>query len=465
MSNKPFPPANIPLKKILGPSFIILALGFGSGEVILWPYLTSNVGLGIAWGALLGITFQFFINMEIERYALVKGESVFVGLNKIWPWAAWWFIISTFLGFGLPGIIAAAAKVFAGLLGLTNFKWIAITFLILIGFILSSGQTVYERMEKITRTIIFIGLPLIFILAVILSRGTDWLELGKGLIGIGQGYRWLPEGLSLATFLAAFAYSGAGGNLNLTQSIYIKEKGYGMGYYAQKISGLFKNLKQKQTIKLSGEDFDLTAENLKNFKAWWKKINLEHLLVFWFLGLVGMFLLMVLSYTTAYGLPGNAQGINFVINEGRIIGQTLLPLIGVLFLLVVAIMLWQTQLGVMDSTSRIMAENLALKKIGRHGEINLSKIYFTFVWAQVAFGIILFLLNIYEPKTLIVTGAVINAVAMFVHIFMVNFMNRKLLPKVLQPVWWRRLIMLVIFLFFGVFSAITLWSLLLTKIF
>ena len=69
---KPLPPA-VPLRKLLGPSFIILALGFGSGEVILWPYLTSNWGLGIAWAALLGITCQFFINMEIERYALVKG--------------------------------------------------------------------------------------------------------------------------------------------------------------------------------------------------------------------------------------------------------------------------------------------------------------------------------------------------------------------------------------------------------
>ena len=79
---KPFP-KTIPFKKLLGPSFIILALGLGSGEVILWPFLVATYGLGIAWGAFLGITFQYFMNMEIERYALVKGESVFVGLNKL----------------------------------------------------------------------------------------------------------------------------------------------------------------------------------------------------------------------------------------------------------------------------------------------------------------------------------------------------------------------------------------------
>lgn len=40
-------------KKILGSSFIILGLGLGTGELILWPYLASNFGLGIIWGAVL----------------------------------------------------------------------------------------------------------------------------------------------------------------------------------------------------------------------------------------------------------------------------------------------------------------------------------------------------------------------------------------------------------------------------
>jgi len=57
-------PKPVGLFKLMGPSFIILALGLGSGEVILWPNLVANYGLGIVWGALLGITFQFFINMD-----------------------------------------------------------------------------------------------------------------------------------------------------------------------------------------------------------------------------------------------------------------------------------------------------------------------------------------------------------------------------------------------------------------
>jgi len=416
---KPFPKP-VSFRKLIGPSFVILALGLGSGEVILWPYLTANYGLGIAWGAILGITFQYFMNMEIERYALVKGESVFVGIYKLFKPAIYWFIVSTFIGFGLPGIVAASAKVLASVLGITDFKWIAIVFLLLIGLILSTGKTVYGMMEKVTKNIILVGVPFIFLLAVYLSTKTDWSALLGGLIGKGESFWFLPEGISIATFLAAFAYSGAGGNLNLTQSIYVKEKGYGMGIYAQKISSLFANKKENE-VCLDGTDCEINQENINYFKKWWKAISLEHAFVFWFLGAISMIFLMLLSYATVHGLPGNVEGINFVINEGAVIGQIIFPAIGTIFLVVVSLMLFQTQLGVMDSTSRIMAENLAIKKVhGKDGvKINLSKIYYFFVWAQIVFGIILFLFNIYEPKTLIILETVINAFAMFVHLALV----------------------------------------------
>lgn len=453
---KPFPEP-ISIKKLIGPSFIILALGLGSGEVILWPYLTANYGLGIAWGAILGITFQYFMNMEIERYALVKGESVFVGIYKLFKPAVYWFIVSTFIGFGLPGIIAASAKVFATVLGLESFKWIAILFLLLIGLILSLGKTVYGMMERLTKIVILIGVPIIFLLAVIISTAVDWNALFKGIVGIGDGFYFLPEGISLAAFLAAFAYSGAGGNLNLTQSIYIKEKGYGMGIYSQKISSLF-SMKKENEIVLDGVDCAVTSEDVSRFKKWWKLISLEHAFVFWFLGSVSMIFLMLLSYATTYGLTNNAEGINFVINEGAIIGHIISPFVGVLFLVVVSIMLFQTQLGVMDSTSRIMAENLAIRKLDgqERGKINLSKIYYSFVWAQIAFGITLFLFNIYEPKTLIILGAVINAFAMFIHLGLVFWLNHKSLPLVFRPSLIRKIIIGIIFIFFGIFSFVVL---------
>ena len=84
-------------KKLLGPSFILLGLGLGSGELVLWPYLTSNFGMGIIWAAVVGVAMQFFMNMEIERYTLARGESIFVGLTRLWRVFPFWFILSTLI--------------------------------------------------------------------------------------------------------------------------------------------------------------------------------------------------------------------------------------------------------------------------------------------------------------------------------------------------------------------------------
>jgi len=81
-------------RKLLGPSFILLGLGLGSGELVLWPYLTSNFGMGIIWAAVLGVAMQFFMNMEIERYTLARGESIFVGFARLWRVFPFWFILS-----------------------------------------------------------------------------------------------------------------------------------------------------------------------------------------------------------------------------------------------------------------------------------------------------------------------------------------------------------------------------------
>jgi hypothetical protein len=457
-------PKPIAFRKIIGPSFIILAFGLGSGELILWPYLTANYGLGIVWAALLGLSCQYFINMEIERYALVRGESVFVGLHRHLPKVVYWFIASTFIGFGLPGIIAAAAKSLSFAFGFEEFKWLAISLLLLFGLILSAGTSIYRMMEKITKVVILSSVVILLFLVVMIIRSEHIFEFWKGLQGFGPGYRFIPEGISLATFLAAFAYSGAGGNLNLAQSIYIKEKGYGMGAYSQKISGLFHQGHINASMKLSGEVFATTPQNIKNYTGWWKRISLEHGLVFGVIGFIAMALLMILSYSSTYGLSNNSEGIAFIQNQSQHIADVLGAPFGVLLLLLVGLLLSQTQLGILDSTSRIMSENAALLEINTHKKkkVKLNKIYFIFLWAQITFGCLLFLLDFKEPKQLIILGAIINAWAMIVHIALVYYLNHKELEPEFRPAMWRKIVIIGIFILFLGFGLVTLWSNLLT---
>ncbi|MBU2577779.1 Nramp family divalent metal transporter [Patescibacteria group bacterium] len=455
METKELPKAPSFLKTI-GPSFIFLGLSLGSGELILWPYLAANYGLGILWGALLGITFQFIMNMEIERYALIHGESVFVGFWKLWRYWTIWFIFSTFIAWGLPGFSAAGSQLLNQIFGLGNQTAVAVALLLLTGLILSIGKTLYRTMEVLQKSIIIFGTIFISLLVFLLTKITDWQAASLGLIGRGDGYNFLPAGISFMSFLGAFAYAGAGGNLNLAQSYYVKEKGYGMGKYAQKIKSLFS--KGDKDVNLEGVTFENNKINRFEFKKWWKVINLEHFFVFWLLGFLTIVLLSVLSFSLVHGETGVNEGINFLFMEGRIIGQKIAPAFGFVFLLLGFLMLYSTQAGVLESTSRIISENFFLLFKGKGGQLkaNLSKGFYLALWGQIIFGITVLLLGFKEPRFLLTLAAVINAFCMFVHLGLTYFLNKKTLPVELRPALWRKAILLIAFIFFGVFSYLTL---------
>jgi hypothetical protein len=84
-----------PLRRYLGASVILLATALGSGELIIWPYITSQVGVGLLWLAFIGFTMQYFINMEVERYTLATGETAVTGFSRMWKWWGLVFILTT----------------------------------------------------------------------------------------------------------------------------------------------------------------------------------------------------------------------------------------------------------------------------------------------------------------------------------------------------------------------------------
>ncbi|MBU0572226.1 Nramp family divalent metal transporter [Patescibacteria group bacterium] len=447
-------PKPLPLKKLLGPSFILLGLGLGSGELILWPYLASNYGLGIMWGALLGITFQFFINMEIERYALITGESIFVGLaRKLKKISPLWFILSTLIPWMWPGIIASAATLLAHVFGINYSPILPIGLLVLIGVVLTLGPVIYKTQEVFQRTLIMIGVPFILALVFLFAKTPDWQNLAVGLIGKGNGFWFLPAGISLATFLGAFAYAGAGGNLNLAQSYYIKEKGYGMGKFSGRITSIFTGKKEK--ITLEGTTFDCTPENLKRFKLWWKRINIEHGLVFWATGAITMIILSLLAYTTVFG-TSMLQGVGFVINEAQVIAGETFAALGTAFLLIASAMLFSTQFSVIDATSRIMSENLVILSPKRFKIEKLPTFFYLFLWLQIIAGVIIFSLGFTQPLMLVIIGATLNAIAMFVYTGLVLWLNLTNLDKRLRPTLIRIFFVSAAFIFYGVFSFFTI---------
>lgn len=442
------------LRTLIGPSFILLGLGLGSGEIILWPYLASNYGLGIIWGAVIGITFQFFINMEIERYALARGESVFVGFARKIRWLPFWFILSTFLPWMWPGIVSSSVAMFTHVLGIpANYTpHLSIGFLIAIGLILSLGPSLYKTVERLQKTLIFIGVPSILIICVLIARPTDYAAVAQGLVGIGDGYLFLPAGIAITSFLAALAYSGAGGNLNLSQSYYIKEKGFGMGKHSGKITSVLLGKRDNKPIMTGSKFLVGDKQQVREFRRWWRAINTEHALVFWGMGTLTIILLSLLAYATTYGTHPASGDISFVIAEAATIGQKLLPGVGTFFLVVLGLMMFATQMTVYDSVSRIITENTVLASQGRIAEKNIPIIYYIVLWGFIAAGTVVILLGFTQPLQLLILSAILNAIAMFIHAGLTLWLNRTSLPRAIRPNSFRTIVMIGAVLFYGGFS-------------
>lgn len=440
-------PEPITLKESIGPSFILLGLALGSGELIMWPYLVSQYGLGIIWGGLLGITFQYFLNTEIMRYTLARGESVFVGWRRWGKLIPLWFVFSTVIPWALPGFVTASATLFNHVFPVLNIRYTSIFLILLTGLIISSGKTLYKTMEHVQKTLLSIGVPFIALLTLYLAKGSDWSALFQGLLGYGDKYRFLPEGIAIGAFLGAFAYSGGGGNLNLSQSYYIKEKGMGMGKYGVGIKAL---LSGTDSHRIDGEFFPLTASNLSRWARWWRLVCTEHLLVFWGIGLITILMLATLSMATAHGISSSG-GLSFFFTEADMIGKSLHPLVGHLFILVGGLMLFTTQLGVLESASRVISENILLLKYRHNQEVNASKMFYLVLWIELLFSAIFLFSGSSEPRTILTLGAILNAAAMMVAFALIYFLNTKTLPTAIRPNIARRLMLVIAFSFFAYF--------------
>lgn len=447
-SNLPEP---ITLKQSIGPSFILLGLALGSGELIMWPYLVSRYGLGIIWGGLVGITFQYFLNTEIMRYTLARGESVFVGWRRYGKLIPLWFVFSTVIPWALPGFVTSAATMLNHVFPFLNIRLTAIVIILLTGIIISSGKTLYKTMEHVQKTLLSVGVPFVALLTLYMAKGTDWLALLRGLIGQGDGYQFLPQGIAIGAFLGAFAYSGGGGNLNLSQSYYIKEKGMGMGKYGVGIKAL---LTGSKAHRIDGSLFALSASNLSRWSRWWRLVCTEHALVFWGIGLITILMLGTLSMATSQGV-GTGGGLEFFFTEATQIGRALHPLVGQLFVIVGALMLFTTQLGVLESASRVIAENLLLLKYQVNEEVNASKMFYLVLWSELSFSIIFLLTGASEPRSILTLGAILNSAAMMVAFALILFLNLKALPEAIKPSWPRRLILLLATSFFAYFVTQT----------
>ena len=154
-------PEPLPLGRVLGPSVILAGLGVGSGEYIIWPFMTATVGTFFLWAAVLSVTVQYFLNMEIERYTLATGETAVAGFVRFWkPWGAL-FCLFTILPNMWPGWATSGVTILGFLVGPIDVPLVTIGVLVASGVALTASPIVYQTLER--AQFFKVGLTLVFL--------------------------------------------------------------------------------------------------------------------------------------------------------------------------------------------------------------------------------------------------------------------------------------------------------------
>jgi hypothetical protein len=444
-------PEPVPLRKVTGASVILLATAIGSGEVILWPYITTQVGFTFMWAALVGFAIQFFLNMEIERYTLATGETAITGFTRFWkPW--WWlFVVFALLQNFWPGWATGAATAATYVFGMgENAPVVPITIaaLLAIGITLTLSPVVYQTVEKIQGVLVV--LIMIFVVVAIPTATTG--EAWGALFTDGVGFPVGVEGLGIALLLGALAFAGAGGANNLVQSNYIRDKGMGMGMHMPKIvSPITGHEEAKPSL---GYMFPTDAENMRRWRGWWKVANWEQFITFFLIGVLTLIIMSVLAYSTLGVGQVQEQNLAFLLLEGQVLQERVAPWFGIAFWIAAVIALFTTNLGILDYTSRLIADQFKIHALKDSQVWTESRIYAAAVWFMIVVGSLILLAGVSQPFLLVLIASCIAGVQMFIYSGLLIMLNRRALPKELRVGGVRLAVLAISFLFFGFLSVL-----------
>ena len=451
-------PEPLPMKKVIGPSVLLLAGAIGSGEYLLWPYITSQVGLVLVWLVVIGVGTQYFLNMEIERYTLATGETAVTGFTRLWkPWGVL-FIVMAVGAWMWPGWATGGTTTLSFALGFSEdaIPYITIGVLVLIGAVLTVSPVVYRTVEKIQ--MFMVALIILFILYTIvgLLGSGGYAALGRGFVEVGK----IPDGISelpIALLLGAIAFAGAGGVMNLVQSNWVRDKGLGMGARLPKVVSPFTG--EESAAPTTGYFFHRDEANMRRWNEWWRVCNREQFVTFFVIGAIALLTFMTLTYVTVgTGAVSGEADLEFINLQGEALQADQGDWLGTAFWLIGSVVLFSTNLTVLDMVGRLTADVLKTTTLRDSQRWSESKLYFITVWSMIAFGSIILLSGVDQPLILLVISAALNGVVMAIYSILLLKLNRGVLPREIGLKGGRLVVIIWAVVFYGGFSVVLLYD-------
>jgi len=442
--------------KAIGVGVVVMGLAIGTGELILWPHLVTKYGLGILWAALVGISFQYFINQEVARLALATGESFFTFSARIFKWFVPFWLFSAIILYIWPGWAGAIGTTLSELFGFGNYifwAWISLALLLVLTF---SGKIAYNLLEKSLKIIIPTFFILLLITSFLVLKLSDIKNAFIGLINFG----WIPKEIDINVFFGAIIFAGAGGLLNLCTSLWYRDKGSGMGKYIGKIVNPITG--KTEAVATTGYTFEINSQNIEEWKKWMKFVKIDQGVIFWFLGLLTLVLLSLNAYVILTPLGLIPEGTQVAVVQAHIFEKNWGKIGFDLFLIMAFLMLFSVMWTVIDAFTRIITDILYVNsRVGPFKKYLswLEKISIHHLYYGLITGIVLIsglLLTFKQPLILLTISAVLGGFTMAIYTPLLLYINNKKLPKPLRPGIITNIFLFLASIFYIIFSFVIL---------
>ena len=434
-----------PAIHLLGPTVFLVALGVGMGESYMWPRLVLVFGPEIRWLFLIGVTLQAVVMLEMSRYAMATGESIFMGAARVFKPLMWFFFITAMLVYIWPGHLSAGAAAFEEITGI---PWVvtAIIGMVLVGIVFSLAKVIYSLLENVLS--ILIGV-LVVGTAIVASLVGTWADLASTLGGM-FAFGYIPDGaLSAAWFpiiVGSVAFAGPSGMQQMWYTLHLRDSQAGMGAHIPRVRGL-RHASEEEAMPSRGFMFDTDdPEEMQKWRGWRRWVASDAVLMFW-----GVTMLVTISFTVLAQSAArqNPQVKTLLENDQEDAALQAMsdafasvgsPVLGGVFFGFIALIGLNATLGLFDSFSRGQAD-MTYHFVKGAKRFKMSHLYAGFLWGVIAFGILILLFGPADgPAAVLDTLAFLSAFAMGAYCVVLLLVNNRMLPKPIRPKLWTNLV-------------------------
>ena len=443
-----------------GPGAVMVGLAIGAGELVIWPWITAKFGAAMVWAAALGVFLQLWVNIEIGRWAICTGESLFYGYARLWRGFIHIFLLLGVITIFLPAWARASGSALKALIfgpqgpG-PDWFWTGLTFAAICAILLGP-KTIYTAVERtVTLLVVIIVLGLILV-AFRVGTLEHVAEMARGLFNFG--HIELDAEFPFHRFFSAVVYAGAGGFANLFYIYYLRDKQIGMGGRFPRLMSPLRS--QAKAGEQTGYIFTETPPNRRHFKKWFRYVVLDQTLYFWLLNTFTMFLFMFGALAVLHPRGIVPEESQLVWDLATILTEVMGEPGRYLFLVIGMAALFSSQLALVDGSGRILTDMLQID-FSFARRLTQGDLYLRLVIAIVVVGTAsTWFLDFFQVTALgfIFNAALVSGFAMAVYTPLTLYLNLRHLPPSARPGWLNICMVGLASLVYGAFALLCIWN-------